>query len=212
MSFAGYPHVLGELQPGGHCSRSGGGALEQTVLHAQPATAPTLTVTDGWEFSGWSVDFDRVTSDLTVLAQYEPDASTDTDGDGLTDYDEVYTTLIAADSDGDGTSDGEEVAQGSDPLDAESPAASIGWTAGLGLLPLALWLFLQSGRWYYFNVSDTRGWELLTGQWRTMEGLSGGTITNGRMRIAGIKTPGSGTMRTRSGCWTLRRRLGRDWV
>ncbi|MEY4489425.1 MAG: hypothetical protein RIQ79_1933, partial [Verrucomicrobiota bacterium] len=51
-------------------TRTGGGALVQTVFDLTAAVAPTLTVANGWAFSGWDVAFSAVTSDLTVTAQY----------------------------------------------------------------------------------------------------------------------------------------------
>nr|MDO8115240.1 PKD domain-containing protein [Candidatus Sigynarchaeota archaeon] len=50
-------------------------------------------------------------------------ASEDTDGDGLTNRDEIDlygTNPLILDSDGDGASDGDEIVSGSDPLDPES--------------------------------------------------------------------------------------------
>jgi hypothetical protein len=47
------------------------GQLEQTVTHGDAAAAPEFTVARGWEFTGWSVSFDDVASDLTVVAQYQ---------------------------------------------------------------------------------------------------------------------------------------------
>lgn len=74
----------------------------------------------------------------------------DTDGDGLSDGDEVlkyHTNPLKADTDGDGYSDGEEVKAGSDPLDPLStpihphgsagPRASINFNSGvLAAIPL----------------------------------------------------------------------------
>ncbi|MCC5908780.1 MAG: OmpA family protein [Balneolaceae bacterium] len=48
----------------------------------------------------------------------------DTDGDGLTDYEEIYvygTDPLNPDTDGDGFSDGQEVEMGTDPLDPSDP-------------------------------------------------------------------------------------------
>lgn len=53
-------------------------------------------------------------------------AGADTDGDGLTDYNEAYvynTHPLLKDTDGDGQGDGDEVVCGSDPLDASSVSA-----------------------------------------------------------------------------------------
>lgn len=42
----------------------------ETVEEGKAATAPADPVRDGYEFTGWDVDFSNVTSDLTVTAQY----------------------------------------------------------------------------------------------------------------------------------------------
>ena len=54
----------------GHASRTGGGALSQTINHGSAATAPTITDNAGYTFTGWDVTFNNITSDLTVTAQY----------------------------------------------------------------------------------------------------------------------------------------------
>jgi hypothetical protein len=62
---------------------------------------------------------------FTTLPSGSTGGSTDTDGDGLTDVEEVSiygTNASAADTDGDGYLDGQEVAVGSNPLDALSYA------------------------------------------------------------------------------------------
>jgi 6-phosphogluconolactonase (cycloisomerase 2 family) len=51
-------------------SRTGGGALTQTVNYGLAATAPVFTGPAGTTFTGWSTGFDTVTADLTVTAQY----------------------------------------------------------------------------------------------------------------------------------------------
>jgi hypothetical protein len=52
-------------------SRSGGGALLQSIEHGSPALAPEVTVAAHWRFIGWSAAFSSVTSAVTVTAQYE---------------------------------------------------------------------------------------------------------------------------------------------
>ena len=102
---------------GGYASRSGGGALEQTILHAHPATAPTLTVTDGWVFDRWSEDFSVVIRHLSVDAVIRPN-TTDADQDGLNYYEEVIvygSDPHNADSSGDCFSDGAIASAGFDP-------------------------------------------------------------------------------------------------
>ena len=58
---------IGELQ---HTD----GALSQTVKHGGAAVAPTVSGTRTEAFAGWSCDFSRITSDLTVTAQVTRDA------------------------------------------------------------------------------------------------------------------------------------------
>lgn len=52
-------------------TRTGGGELSQSIEHGSPALAPELSVAPHWRFTGWSAAFDRITSALTVSAQYE---------------------------------------------------------------------------------------------------------------------------------------------
>ena len=59
----------------GDGSRSGGGALSQTISSGGSATAPTVTPPSGYTFSGWDRSFTNVTSNLTVTAQYDEDSS-----------------------------------------------------------------------------------------------------------------------------------------
>ena len=44
---------------------------EQSVLEGSSATAPANPTRDGYEFSGWDVNFSNVTSDLIITAQYQ---------------------------------------------------------------------------------------------------------------------------------------------
>ncbi|MFA4836280.1 MAG: Ig-like domain-containing protein [Dehalococcoidia bacterium] len=69
---------------GAHGTRTGGGALVQTVLHGAAATAPTFSVEAGWTFTGWSTTFNNVTADLTVTAQYVQGRSGGPDAYGYT--------------------------------------------------------------------------------------------------------------------------------
>ncbi len=67
--------------------------------------------------------------------------NSDTDGDGLSDFDEVLacrTDPLVADTDGDGLCDGEEVAADTDPLAADTDGDGMpdGWEVRQGLDPL----------------------------------------------------------------------------
>ena len=55
---------------GAYGTRSGGGALVQTVPRGEAATAPAVEAAEGWVFGSWSASFDAVTSDLSVVAEY----------------------------------------------------------------------------------------------------------------------------------------------
>ena len=80
------------------------------------------------EICGDGIDQDCDGSDLACV-----DVNTDSDGDGLTDFEEVNTYLTdpnMADTDGDGVSDGEEVAGGFDPRDQNSrPTSTTAWNS-----------------------------------------------------------------------------------
>ena len=81
------------------------------------------------------------------------DSAVDTDGDGLTDWDEIVhgTDPYDADSDDDGLSDGWEVEHGTDPLDwdTDGDGLSDGWEVAHGYDPL--------------NDGDgPQGWTILT--------------------------------------------------
>mgnify|MGYP000668503849 CR=1 FL=1 len=54
---------------GAYGTHSGGGALVQTVPRGEAATAPIVTVAEGWLFGGWSANFPAVPSDLRVVAE-----------------------------------------------------------------------------------------------------------------------------------------------
>ena len=84
---------------------------------------------------------DGLTIKYTIGAGSDP-ASPDTDGDGLSDSDEVLacrTNPLVADTDGDGLCDGEEVRTGTDPLVADTDGDGMpdGWEVRQGLDPLA---------------------------------------------------------------------------
>jgi uncharacterized repeat protein (TIGR02543 family) len=55
---------------GSHGTWSGGGALVQIVTDGEDAVEPIFTVETGWVFTGWDIGFTNITSDLTVIAQY----------------------------------------------------------------------------------------------------------------------------------------------
>ena len=47
-----------------------GGEPVQIVMEGDGAAAPEITAEEGWAFAGWDEDFENVTSDMTVTAQY----------------------------------------------------------------------------------------------------------------------------------------------
>ena len=80
------------------------------------------------DLCGDGIDQDCNGSDLACV-----DVNTDSDGDGLTDFEELntyFTDPNSADTDGDGFSDGEEIAGGFDPTDQDSmPTLNPAWNS-----------------------------------------------------------------------------------
>jgi uncharacterized repeat protein (TIGR01451 family) len=66
FTTATYP-VIFDLNGG---TRTGGGAITQTVSHGSDATVPSLTPPVGKTLTGWSTNFTNVTGPLTVTAIY----------------------------------------------------------------------------------------------------------------------------------------------
>jgi RHS repeat-associated protein len=54
----------------GNGTRTGGGALTQSVLSGSSATPPTVSPPSGYNFDGWSGSYYYVTSNRTITAQY----------------------------------------------------------------------------------------------------------------------------------------------
>ena len=83
---------------------------------------------------------DGLTIKYTIGTGTNP-AMADTDGDGFSDPEEIYTyhtNPFVADTDGDGLSDADEVADGTDPLSADTDDDGMpdGWEVRYGLDPL----------------------------------------------------------------------------
>ena len=51
-------------------------SLSQTIAHGAEASAPNVTPSNGWDFTGWDQDFSVITGDLTVTARYSVSAYT----------------------------------------------------------------------------------------------------------------------------------------
>ena len=74
---------------GAHGTRTGGGALTQTVVWGEAAESPTITADVGWVFTGWEADISQITESITVTAQYERAPLSIEAASGL---DKVWTT------------------------------------------------------------------------------------------------------------------------
>ena len=97
-------------------------ALESPCL---PDYSSSLWVTNGQTAWSGHALVDSLVADLGLgaLPILENDPSTDTDDDGLSDYEEVYergTDPFLVDSDNDGMTDREEIKDGTDPTDPHS--------------------------------------------------------------------------------------------
>gem|GEM_PF-880224 len=95
-------------------TRTGGGALIQTIAHGAAATAPTVAASTGWVFTGWDKAFNNITGNLTVNAQYTA---------------QTYTVTFNLDNKGTRTGGGaliQTIAHGA-AATAPTVAASTGW-------------------------------------------------------------------------------------
>jgi hypothetical protein len=54
----------------GYGTRADGGALSQTVNYGSGASEPSITANEGWIFTGWDKDFNNITDNTSVTAQY----------------------------------------------------------------------------------------------------------------------------------------------
>jgi hypothetical protein len=169
------------FQVGSNGSRTGGGALVQTVNHGSAATPPVISANTGYVFTGWdSSAYANVTANLTITAQYAlgytvshsvPHTWLATQNAGWT---ADYESAAMADPDGDGFPTWKEYWFGTDPQDRNS----------------------------YFHIdSIDRSGSTITIQWRNA-GISGGIpdftiqtsndLSSGSWTDVGSKTPGNG--------------------
>jgi len=81
---------------------------EQAVDYNEAAVAPDAPDVEGYHFTGWDEDFEHITSDLTVQAQYEIN---------------VYT-VIFLDKDGNQIGDAQEIEHGSAATAPDAPAVT----------------------------------------------------------------------------------------
>ena len=107
----------------------GDGIPDKIEINMYPFADPTKYDTAGDGISDIKKDFDedKLTTEEEIRLGTDP-IKTDTDDDGLNDYDEVYvykTNPIVADTDGDGINDGDEIALNTDPLKADSDGNGI---------------------------------------------------------------------------------------
>ena len=58
------------FNPGTRGSATGGGSLEQSVRAGQAVVAPTIEPESGWIFAGWDQQFNEVSGQMVVTAQY----------------------------------------------------------------------------------------------------------------------------------------------
>jgi hypothetical protein len=184
-----------------------------TLPHGSSLTL-TANATRGYKLQKWSDNSTGATLSLTlnnnqtVGATFTPDNTTDADGDGLTDYQELVTHLTNPDSkdtDGDGLEDKFEIDNGTSPNDRESvPTYTLtrGEMTGNGTISGGNFTFtgnatvtgaftftgnssatLKYGSNVTLTPAPDSGYQL--GSW------SGDASTNGTLTITGNKTVGA---------------------
>lgn len=67
VELDGISHTV-TFEHGAYASRTGGGALSQTITEGSTATAPEITPDAGYAFLGWMGDFSNVLNDRTITA------------------------------------------------------------------------------------------------------------------------------------------------
>jgi hypothetical protein len=72
-----FPTLGGKVvfNPGTRGSATGGGALEQSIRAGQSVVAPVIEPEPGWIFAGWDQEYDEVSGEMVVTAQYVEAAS-----------------------------------------------------------------------------------------------------------------------------------------
>ncbi len=116
-----YEHIIGSDMNNADTDGDGlSDYIEASILGTDPRYTDTDEdgVTDAYEDN----DSDRLTNIDEVNAKTDPTLY-DTDGDQLSDYDEIYiysTDPLLYDTDGDGLNDGDEISLGLDPLSADT--------------------------------------------------------------------------------------------
>ena len=162
-------------------SSEGGLATGAGTYEQKTAVTLTATPSNGYLFAEWSGDMTgktnpmviEVTSNIVVTAIFARDL-TDSDGDGLSNYDElaIYgTNPNTPDSDGDGLSDKEELDNDMNPLTSEKDMVdklsliieargtqatpyTDGWFYKVG----RGWLYTKRSIYPYFYDSKGQGW------------------------------------------------------
>jgi hypothetical protein len=155
---------------------TGGGTYEHKATVSLDANPSIGYIFKGW--SGGSTGTDNpmifeANSDLSIEASFARDL-TDSDGDGLSNYDElvVYNTNASlADTDGDGLTDKEELDNGMNPLTSEKEMVdklslimgsrgteATPYTDGWFYLEGRGWLFTKSNLYPYFYDHTAENW------------------------------------------------------
>jgi uncharacterized repeat protein (TIGR02543 family) len=165
----------------------------QVVYQGKAATAPASPRRVGYTFTGWSTPFTRITSDLTVTAQYKVNIYTVTFNNNggpapsvkskSVRYGQALGTLPTIASKPGRTFLGwYTAASGGTQITASTIYKAVGNTTYYAHWKILKNMWMQDGgKWYYLGANGTPlvGWQTIDGQVRYLDPAQGGAAPQG---------------------------------